>query len=116
MELLACFNIIAPEFIDKLSEEQILGYLYLASEQVTIGNIKESVKNMMIAYLAAHIADIALRSAQASGAVSSITEGKLSIAYNTVKAVDSLSTTKYGLEYKALCRKYITYIPQTIWI
>lgn len=113
MDLITRFDKLIVEF--KLIEDK-QDYLDIASEHVTNASLSQVQKDTLIVYYAAHMIDIALRSQQASGAVSSISEGKLSIAYNVVKAEDSLDTTKYGSKYKLLCRQYLRYMPQTIWI
>jgi hypothetical protein len=115
MELIARFKALVFEFSDK-PIEQIQAYLDIASEQVTNSGLSEIQRDTLIVWLAGHMATIALHNFQAGGSVSSISEGKLSVSYNMVTAKDSLDTTRCGLEYKDLCRKYIRYIPKTIWI
>jgi hypothetical protein len=105
MELIDIFKLIADEFKD-IGDDVINSHLELADRRIA-KNIPDYVREEMVANLAAHRIDIALRSKQASGAVSSISEGKLSIVYNVVKAEDSLDTTKYGTEYKQLLKSCV---------
>ncbi len=114
MELIDIFKLIAEEFED-IGDDTIKSHLELADRK-TAKNIPDYIREEMVAYLAAHQIDIARRSKQASGAVSNISEGKLSIAYNVVKAEDSLGTTKYGAEYKQRLKScVITPMTRACW-
>ena len=105
MELIDVFKSLASEFKD-IGDDVINRYLELADRKIT-KNIPSYFRDEIVAYLAAHQIDLALRSKQASGAVSSISEGKLSIAYNVVKAQDSLDTTWYGAQHKQLLKSCV---------
>jgi hypothetical protein len=115
MDLMDRFLAIALEFKER-PQSELRSYLDMASEQVTNASLSQIQRDTLIVYLAAHMATSNLKNFKASGAISSVTTGKMSVNYNTVATKDDFDTSHYGTKYKLLCRKYIRYIPQTIWI
>ena len=113
--MLDTFKLIAPEFVVR-GDTEMQGYIDLAARRVTNSSLTVTQKEDLIVYLAAHIATIALKNFKASGAISSVTAGRLSVNYNSVIAKDTFDTTSYGAEYKKLLTSYIQYIPAQIWM
>jgi hypothetical protein len=116
MTALNNFNAIAPEFSDILDTGEIQTYLNIASTQLTNSSWSTSQKDLLIAYLAAHIATIALKKKGVSGSVDSISEGNLSMSYNSFNAKDNYDTTTYGREYKSKLRSFTHYIQKHICV
>lgn len=96
---------IAPEMeaVDPSKRERLLGY---ASKQVGFGD--KDIRNLAIAYLAAHEYTLSQRNG-AGGAVSSETEGDLSRTYSfgMTAAETSFGLTSYGQEFERLKRIFI---------
>jgi hypothetical protein len=87
---------IAPELTGDRS-----AVIALAEMQIKPGLCGEK-RPVLVAYLAAHIATIAGRSG-ASGGVSGMTEGALSVQFGGASK-DGLNATSYGAEYDRLSR------------
>ncbi|MGI4775351.1 MAG: DUF4054 domain-containing protein [Janthinobacterium lividum] len=107
MKLLDRLEVVAPE-LTSLPENKKTDFLLVANEEIRT-NIQGTNRDRLIVYLAAHYMTLATRNQGASGEVTSITEGKLSVTYsnNTNKNDTSdLALTKYGLMYKRLIRSY----------
>lgn len=105
MDPIEIFRAIAPEF-DYLEDDDLERYLEIAGLEVPIGFCGDK-RPLLVAYLIAHMVTIARRSMGASGEVSSITEGSLSISYgkgNNISKSIGLSNTSYGQEYDRLFR------------
>ena len=109
MDILTRFETIAPEFANRtLIEKQ--NYIAIATEGVLYPYLSDTKRDTLIVYLAAHIATIALKKQGASGSVSNVVEGKLSLTYRNAsnQQKDIYDLTDYGLQYKALLKIYIT--------
>ncbi len=105
------FDIIAPEFVTLDNKED---YISIADIQVTDSIIQEQ-RNLIVAYLAAHIATISGRNAGAAGAISDLHEGNVSVSFNksaTKNGFAGVSDTSYGLEYTRLIKSNI-FAPRT---
>ncbi len=111
MDILTRFLAISPEF-SKLTLEQLQTYTAIATENVLYPYLSDAKRDTLIVYLAAHLATLALKRQGASGAVSNVVEGKLSLTYRAAlsKQQDTYDLTDYGQQYKALVNSYI--IPQ----
>jgi len=111
MDILIRLLAIAPEFASR-SQTELQNYIAIASEHVLYKYLSDIQKDTLIAYLAAHLATLALKRQGASGAVSNVVEGKLSLTYRTTISTmkDTYDLTDYGQQFKALVNSYI--IPQ----
>lgn len=105
------FDIIAPEFATLDNKED---FISVADVQVT-DSITQEQRNLIVAYLAAHIATISSRNAGAAGAIASLQEGSVSVSFNksaTKNGFAGVSDTSYGLEYTRLIKSNI-FAPRT---
>lgn len=94
---------IAPEMtsVDTVKRLRVISY---AKAQVGFG--KGVVRELAIAYLAAHMLTISTRHGN-SGNVNSETEGSLSRSFGGNLSDDVLGTTSYGVEFVRLRRSCI---------
>ena len=111
MDILTRLLTIAPEFSSR-SQNELQNYIAIASENVLYPYLTSVQRDNLIVYLAAHLATLALKRQGASGAVSNVVEGKLSLTYRTTPSnmKDTYDLTDYGQQYSALVKTYI--IPQ----
>ena len=97
---------IAPEF----AEVAIADMITLADLQIA-NNLCNNVekRELIVAYLAAHMLTIANRKLGAAGDVQSMSEGRLSIAYTngTSDIKTGLSNTSYGKECDRLAKSCV---------
>ena len=102
---------IAPEFSGR-SQTELQNYITIATENVVYSYLTSVQRDTLIVYLAAHLATLALKRQGASGAVSNVVEGKLSLTYRTTPSnmKDTYDLTDYGQQYSALVNTYV--IPQ----
>jgi hypothetical protein len=108
-----CIAIIAPEFTPAKGYE-VDGAIILAQirmDSTLSFTPKESVYNMLVAYLAAHILTVGGRPMGSSGDISSVQVGAVSLTYSTNKtsaknAMTGLSETSFGREYILQSRPY----------
>jgi hypothetical protein len=91
--------VIAPEFACKDATQAI----EIAEIQIAEGLCGKR-RPLLVAYLAAHIMALGKRSAGAGGAVTSLSEGSLSIGFGSTGVMGSLGQTSYGIEYDRLSR------------
>lgn len=91
--------VIAPEFACKDTTQAIT----ISEMQIAEGLCGER-RPLLVAYLAAHIMALGLRTGGAGGNVSSMSEGSLSIGYGSSGIMGSLGQTSYGIEYDRLSR------------
>lgn len=93
---------IAPEFAGVDASAAI------AVAEMQVGpNLCRDKRPLLVAYLAAHIMSLGNRTAQAGGAsgeVSSLSEGQLSISFGASGVMGGLGQTAYGVEYDRLSR------------
>lgn len=92
---------IAPEF----AGEDLSGVIAIAELRIRPGFCGDK-RPLLVAYLAAHIKAMAVRSSNKDGAISSLSEGGLSISYNTanIDVDNNYTSTSYGREYEILER------------
>jgi hypothetical protein len=93
---------IAPE-MSSVSGDKRARILALASLQVNFGT--GDIKDLAIAYLAAHMLTMANRSG-AAGQIISESEGDLSRSFGNVSSVNAYGQTGYGQEYVRLRNMY----------
>lgn len=97
------FELIAPQLLE--DEEAVDDAIKVANIQIAEGFCGDK-RPLLIAYLAAHLLVLAQRQGGASGSLSSLSEGQLSVGF-TQSGADlgaSLSQTLYGAEYDRLSR------------
>ena len=97
--------IVAPEFINI----DYSGAITVADMQIA-PDLCGDKRPLLVAYLAAHILTIGNRSGGATGAISSIKEGEVSVEYQNKKGDISstgLANTSYGEEYDRLRRSCV---------
>lgn len=99
----ALLPVIAPEFADVDASAAIV-----VAEMQVGENLCGDKRPLLVAYLAAHILSLGSRSglsSGAAGAVTSLSEGSLSIGFGGASGVmGSLGQTSYGMEYDRLSR------------
>lgn len=107
MNYLETFRDIAPEF-DTIGDERIAKRLALTAQEVTNPNFPDDIKAQLIAHLTAHYLTISDKRKGVAGAVTSVSEGRLSISYSSgsSKSKSDLSATSYGQSYARLLGAY----------
>ena len=80
--------------------DNVADYIALAESQV---DQRLRNRELAVAFLTAHIIEMANRKG-AGGAISSETEGSLSVSYADANAGLGLNSTSYGVEYARLAR------------
>lgn len=103
MELLDRFKLLAVEFAE---EEQsfLQGHIDMASNLIST-DISKEYRDDMICYLAAHRIDQSLKRQGASGQVTSLKEGGLSITYANPTSNSEYDFSSYGRAYEQLIRQ-----------
>lgn len=98
--------LILPVIASEFAATDATDAIALAELQIAPGLCGDR-RPMLVAYLAAHILTIAARAGGASGVVSSVKEGQLSINYGGASGASSspgLGSTSYGQEYDRMSR------------
>ncbi len=80
MSLLETFRLLIPEF-ESLSNETVQKWLDLSSAEVTKTGFKPAIREQIIVYLTADRMVSSYKQKGASGEITSISEGNLSITY-----------------------------------
>jgi len=105
MAVITILHDIAPQFIDDVKNERFIGYATPLVSSCQFGDSYE----LAVAYLSAHLLEVAKRGGNIAGFLSSITEGQRTLSYNSVQPKDAdLATTSYGVEFKRLQMMYVT--------
>jgi len=104
MTVAATLIVIAPELeaIDSDRRDDVIAWAELRVSGSKFGSVRE----LAVAYLAAHMLTVGARSGD-SGAISRRREGDLEVAYGLQQNVQGLDSTSYGQEYKTLCKENI---------
>lgn len=91
--------IIAPEFVGM----DLTGVIAIAELRVAKGFCGDK-RDLIVAYLAAHIKTIADKTAGTDGSIDNMSEGGLSLSYSTVTSDinNNYTSTPYGREYESL--------------
>jgi hypothetical protein len=115
MTLLAKLKVIAPEFDNDNSQEKVVdksrntflqNHIDIADDLIAT-SIITAVRDSLVIYLAAHNIDLALKRKGASGQVSSVKEGALSITYATSSSPKSeYDNSSYGRKYQQLVKNH----------
>ena len=109
--LLERFKLLADEF-KGIGDYTINLHLGIADEMIAT-TIRQSVRDNMIVYLAAHNIDLSQKRKGSGGQVTKVSEGKLSIDYAVNSNIESeYDMSSYGRQYKLL-RDSVTITPIT---
>lgn len=99
MSLLATFRLLVPEF-ESLSNETVRKWLELSDAEVTARGFKPAIREQIVVYLTADRMVGSYKQKGASGEITSISEGGLSITY--AKGEDN----SYRQMYKRLVKAH----------
>lgn len=101
--------IIAPEF----DGVDVTGAIEIAEVRVAAGFCGDK-RDLIVAYLAAHILAMAGRKSNIDGGIKSLSEGGLSISYASADndVNNNYTSTPYGREYETLVKSCI-FTPRT---
>lgn len=104
MTVLTILHDIAPKFTDDTKNARFIEY---ASAQVSACKFGASY-DLALAYLTAHLLEVAGRNGGMAGFINDIKEGDREVKFTTVNPQDAdLMTTSYGVEFKRLSDMFV---------
>lgn len=109
MTILDKLRVISRSEFDDVTDEEAGAFIALADLQVASDLCDTEKRELIVAYLTAHMLTISRRKLGASGDIASLAEGKLSITYNNAvtNIKTGLNSTIYGKEYDRLSKSCI---------